>query len=314
MAQMEKITYPALIDHFKEADDFYNELLKNHELQYGTINTELLREWMIDVVEPILRSVDSQKSGHLPRICKLLFSKILLFQSRKSSIAYTQETKAALLICKEIPALFVEAPHRILEAIESAMRSLRQYQPLRVGVWIDLMCVSVEHCKSINDFLDCGRVCAWLCGLAHLKSRVKNVFKNLPDQVRSAIKNNTSHPDFEKLFNKNWNQKTALTFVTAMGDFKGFGGPFETPPVIVNIENQIFATDGKHALALFADQFGQVLVEQNAFSAEQILNKLDSKINVPKGINFKDIQSISKLEDTLLLTRTSSYCVFVYTN
>ena len=314
MAEMEKITYLPLIKHLKEAGGFYNELLKNHELQQGTINTDQLTEWMLHVVEPVLKNIEDQKLGHLPRLCRLLFSRGLSNQSKQSSFAYSQETKAAFLMCKEMPDCFVESPVRILNAIESALRSIREYQRERVGEWISSMSECIAHCEKVDDFLNCGRVCAWLSGLAHLKTRVKKSFESLPLDVQSAIKKNTAHPDFEKLFDKNWNHQTSLTFVTTMGDFVGFGGAFEQPPVIAKIEDQVFATDGKSTLALFADQFGQVLVEQSNVEPNHILSTLESRIDKPKGIYFDDIRSIARLKDTLFLTRASSHCVFVYVN
>ncbi len=312
MVEMEKISFPPLIEHLKNQEDLYNSLYQSHELNKGAVDSIVLLEWMVEIAEPILEKVHEHNPDALSRVGPALFSSILLLNSGNSAVVSEEENKSALKLCLQMPKLVSNAPSKILKAINDAVKVIRTYQPQRVNTWIQLMNQSVVACREIDHLLDCGRVCAWFCGLAHLRENAKTAFHRLPEAVQNSITSHAPNNNFVNLFENSWLGNTSKIFKTTVGDFIGYESVFENPPVIAKIDNHVFATDGKNAHAVFCDEFGSVLLDQNSFKPIDIMERVSHSAKALPKINWEDISSSVENDHTVFLTRKSSFHIYVF--
>jgi hypothetical protein len=320
MAPMEKITFQPLINHLSEQSDFYNQMYRENDMNYGAINHSLLASWIASVVEPIVKDVFISHPDHLPQIFKAFYIELLQILSNKSGIIYENEYKAAWKLCHKNPTLTATYPLRLLKAINSALESIRTYQPEKVLQWISLMDNTLINCKTIEEFLACGRIYAWMSGMAHLRTKAETEFFILRDELKHAILNNNPEANvLERAFRNEWPKLKKPQFMGEAGGFVGFGGPFTTPPIVALLENELFATDKQNSCAFFADCFGKTLITEIPVSPKKIIEKSSVRdLNLYKSsfgsyINtFNDITSYAIKNCTLVLTRASSHYLFVY--
>ncbi len=320
MAAMEKITYQPLISHLSERSDFYNQLYHDYDLNYGTNNHSILSSWLVGIVEPIVKEISTSYPDSLPQVFKVFYTELLQILSNKSGIVYENEYKEAWLLCNKIPALTATHPSRLLKAINSALESLRIYQPEKVLQWISFMDNIIINCKTIDEFLACGRVYAWMSGMAHLRIKAETEFLNLRAELKQAILNNDAKANvLQSAFRNEWPKLRKPQFIGEAGGFVGFGGPFTTPPLVALMENEIYATDKQNSCAFFADYFGKVILAEIPVSPRIIIEKSnlkDLKSYISKfeecTITFNDITSFVVKNSTLVLTRASSHYLFVY--
>ena len=320
MAAMEKITYPPLIKHLSEHSGFYNQLCREYEMSHGTINQSVISSWLVTVVEPVIKEVTISYPDQLPSIFKAFFTELLKIVGNKSGVIYENEYRTAWLLCDRIPALTAMYPSRLLKAIDSAIESIRTYQPEKVLHWISLMENTLIACETIEEFLACGRIYAWLCGMAHLRVKAEAAYLNLRNELKQEIKN-ISHinNELEVTFQNEWPNLKKPGFIGEAGGFVGFGGPFIAPPLVARLENEFFATDKKNSCAFFADTFGKVLLSEIPVSPGKIIQNSGiqglnnyKEIYGKEIIPFNDITSCAVINSTLVLTRVGSHYLFVY--
>jgi len=312
MAAMEKITYPPLIAHLKEQADFYNEQYKAHEIKHGAIESALLIEWTVAVAEPIIQKVDEWNPEYLPTVFNAIFSTLLKCLSDNYAVAHSTEVQAALGIAQYAPACVAAAPSRILNALYSAVRSIREHQPDKVFDWIDCMEQSSPYCRTVEVFLNCGRICAWLCGMAHLRPRAIAGYDTFSETLKQSFLKNTPVGELTVAFQNPWLNTDAGIFKGVVGGFAGYGGPFQFPPILAKFGNYIFATDGIVGVALFADHFGKVVLTQK-YADPDLIKALKDQVVNPKDQYPKDTKTSAIVNNTLFLTRNSSHYIYIYT-
>jgi len=309
---MEKITYPPLIAHLKAQADFYNEQYKAHEIKHGSIESALLIEWTVAVAEPIIQKVDEWNPKYLPAVFNAVFSKLLNCLSDNYAVAHTTEVQAALAIAQYAPACVATAPTRILNALYSAARSIREHQGEKVFDWVEGMELSAPYCRNVEEFLNCGRVCAWLCGMAHLRPRAITAYETFSERLKQSFLKNTAADELTLAFQKPWLTTNTGEFKGVVGGFTGYGGPFKFPPILAKFGNYIFATDGIVGVALFADQFGKVVLSQK-YADPDLIRALQEQVATPRNKYPDDTATSAIVNNTLFLTRNSSHYVYVYT-
>lgn len=309
---MEKITYPPLIAHLKEQAAFYNEQYKAHEIKHGAIESALLIEWTVAVAEPIVQKVDEWNPKYLPAVFNAIFSKLLKCLSDNYAAAHATEVQAALGIAQYAPACVAKSPTRVLNALYSAVRSIRTHQGDKVFDWIEQMEQSSPYCRTVEDFLNCGRVHAWLCGMAHLRLRAITGYATFSENLKRSLLKNAPVEELGIAFQQPWLREKAGIFKGVVGGFTGYGGPFKFPPILAKFGSYIFATDGLIGVALFADHFGKVVLYQK-YADPALIEALKEQVAAAKGQYPKDTATSAIVNNTLFLTRPSSHYVYVYT-
>lgn len=309
---MEKIKYAPLIQHLKENEESYNLLCRAHELQYGQLDSVILRSWMVRVIEPVILEIGPLYPEKLPLIFKALFSELLRILGNKTGVIYEDEYVAAWQLLKRIPAIVMAHPSRCIRAIDSGIEAIRLFRPDKVSSWIINMDRSIGNCNSFDEILTLGRVYAWQAGMAHLRGRIINEISALPKLEDEDI-------SLKKALKYEWPDYIKTTFAGESGGFLGNGGYFLSSPVVALLENEILVTDGKVTCAFFADQFGKVLLPEIPVSPEVILQKaeLSSFVSFKSEhgetiVPFDDVTSSVLRNSTLVITRRSSHYLYVY--
>lgn len=318
MAAMEKLTYPPLIEHLKSEAAFYNQLYADYEIQHRAVDKTVLQKWIVQVLEPIVASVTKEKPDAVPLVFKSFYTALLSLLGSGTALSHEEEYIAGWNLCKQIPHLVTSSPQKIIRSINAALQSVRTYQPLRTMDWIWMMHSSIPSCQTVEQFLHCGRITAWLCGLAHLKEAAAKGFQSLPTELQNnlqqACPSNQKLPD---LFTASWPAETPQ-FVGEAGGFTGLNGTFISPPLLAESGEHIVAADSRGSFVLFADAFGNVLLPHpsdavaisknaNRYSLTTFQNMYG---NVPLPLD--DISSCVLKATCFAFTLHSSHYIYLY--
>ncbi len=320
MAAMEKINFPPLIAELTANSALYNQWYNDAELKYGTLSTPILMSWMVEVVQPIVLETSAVNSApeKVHEVVKALYLESLKLIGSGLAIRYKEEYKSAWLLLMQLPHLVLKFPVKIISLLHDVLSNLHTYAPAKTVVWCQLMKNSSFDIKTIEDFKIAGRIYAWKCGLAHLRSRLKEDFQTLSEELKHTILKNLSEEATGQIFEFRWSTHT-IKFEGVHGGFKGSEGFFEHPPKLAQIDEYLFATDSINNYALFADQFGKVLLPANTVDSNYILSNSKPFDSVEKWlgkgkeqIDAHKISSIVTTKDTLAFTLQNSYFIYLF--
>lgn len=316
---MEKIKFIPLINHISENLELYNQLYREYELKYNSIDYSVIFEWHIDIIEPLIKNVHAVNPERLPNVFKALYTELLRLLGNRNAIVYESEYKSLWIIFNKNPELIGKSPQKLVKAISIAIETIRNHCPDKVNAWVCLMDNIVADCKTVDEFLGCGRIFAWMSGMAQLRAIAENEYRNLPDNLKHTINLNYFTNNIELAFQFRWSNLNSADFVGEAGGFVAFGGVFLSSPTVAIIEEQILITDNTNSCILFADQFGKVLLSDVHTSPEVIKKKASTmdlktfrKLCSDSLIPFDDVSSCALLDDTFVLTRQSSHYLYIY--
>jgi hypothetical protein len=312
---MEKIRYAPLVDHLKGHRDQYNQLYLQYELKHGGLDTVALNRWIVQTIEPLVRTVTEQKPESVPEVFHALYATLLPLLGNGSAVIHESEYARLWKLCEKMPALVIASPRKVLQALGSALASVRSHQPGKVMDWISMMEAVAGYCTSYNDLLDAGRITAWFCGLAHLRERCLATFPDLPGILKDALQKICPLP-LERVLSATWMNEEETAFVSGAGGFVGLNGYFLQSPLLMRMGGQVLATDRINSCLVFADAFGTVLLPQALAKEAEITPASDLQLfksRYGKEIAaFDDISSCVLQGTTFFVTRRSSYFILIY--
>lgn len=316
---MEKITFPPLVQHLKDYADEYNQLYYQQELTSRKMDAVLFSKWIARVVEPIVVAATEVSPGSLPFVFKSFYVSLLSLLTGNLALTYEREYEAAWSLCRLVPGLIAKQPQRMINALNSALLSLRQNQPGRVGDWIGLMGRTVIYCKTTDEFLNCGRITAWFCGMSHLREKAIKIYPGLAEEIKAVMKSEKLPASPDDLLDHHWVNAAEFKFQGVAGGFRGYGNPFTRPPLVAGINGYIVASDGDTCCALFADALGTVLIRDVPLTPERVTTSAsvlpvkpltEEDLNIRLG--FDDITSCAAFNSSVVITRSSSHYLFIY--
>ncbi|MBQ0907745.1 hypothetical protein KBJ98_03400 [Flavobacterium sp. F-328] len=318
---MEKISLPQLIAELSDHSALYNQWYKESEMKYGTIPSQTLANWIVEVVEPIVEATIALNSASekVHEIVKALYLETLKLIGSGLAIRYEDEYKVAWLLMAKMPNLVVKFPIKTILLLNDVLLNLHRYAPEKTSYWCKLIESNTVEIKTIEDFKIVGRIYAWKCGLAHIRTRLKADYAALSENLQHTILQNLgSDKTAYDLFENPWSNSNTK-FEGVQGGFVGNTGYFEHPPRLAQIGEHVFVSDSKSSYALFADQFGKVLLPANAVDAAYIVSKakqLDTSEKWIEKVNAEmdtsTISSVVATKDTLFFTLQNSYFLYVY--
>lgn len=182
-----------------------------------------------------------------------------------------------------LPELTATAPEAMARIVTNALHTLSTTAGTRPGQWIDLMAAVGPVCADDHVFAECGKVAAWRAGMAHYRNGALAVCAGLDASLAAAL---LELPDpfqtgagqtgagrigaaLAVLREDPWRvpaeaatpgTRQRLDVVARVGGFRGFGGPFLTPPRVAVHDGGIAAADAEAAFLLYADACGCLLV------------------------------------------------------
>ncbi|KAF2336962.1 hypothetical protein [Flavobacterium daemonense] len=318
---MEKITFEPLIAALSDHSALYNQWYNESEIKFGSLDAHVIANWMVEVIEPIVKAVVAENTApeKIHEVVKALYLESLKLIGSGMAIRYKDEYKEAWLLLSKIPNLALKFPLKTISLLHDVLLNLEVYAPDKTLQWCKLVEVSSAEIKTIEDFKIVGRIYAWKCGLAHLRVRLKADFETLSENLQQTIIKAIGNPvKSNQLFENPW-ANNSTKFEGVQGGFKGMTGFFEEPPVLAQIGEYIFATDSNSSYALFADQFGKVLIPANTVDTVDITSNSKRITNVEKWlgkeaneIDTTAISSVVATQDTLVFTLQNSYFIYLY--
>lgn len=321
MAAMEKITIPQLIAELSDNSALYNQWYKESEMKYGTIPSQTLANWIVEIMEPIVEATLTLNSASekVHEIVKALYLETLKLIGSGLAIRYEDEYKAAWLLMAKMPNLVVKFPIKTILLLNDVLLNLHRYAPEKTSDWCKLIESSTVEIKTIEDFKIVGRIYAWKCGLAHLRTRLKTDYLELSENLqRNILHNLGSDKTAYDLFENPWSNINSK-FEGVQGGFAGTTFFFEHPPKLAQIGEHLFVSDSKSCYALFADQFGKVLLSADTVDTAHIVSKAKQfdpsekwieKVNAE--IDTSTISSVVVTKDTVVFTLQNSYFLYVF--
>ena len=195
-----------------------------------------------------------------------LLSKDLL--GEKSRVP--QLERAWRTLFPQIAPLIVADPVTVVGAISNAIITLDSVQGVRLDDWIAMQQKLARRAGTVESFLRCGQVTAWVCGMAHYRESALDVARKLPPELLAIVFGLAQPPAdidsfFAKLGSNRWltpaeavagTEPQPLRLVARVGGFRGFGGLFMRPPIVDVTGGRLVVSDGAGAWLLIADVFG----------------------------------------------------------
>lgn len=314
---MEKITFRPLIDHLGKSGGLYDQLYREHELRYGSLSPPLLTSWIVGVIEPVVVAA-AEDEAQAGKVFSCFYRSLLPLLGNQLAVIHEREYQQAWAMLAKNAALMRHSPATIVNAVNSALLTLRRYQPGNVLRWISLMEQTIARCKTTEDFLRCGRIYAWMCGLAQLRQQAMDDLMVMSYELKAELENVSSTSLYD-VIGRHWFFEKQPSFAGVAGGFTGLGGPFRNPPRVSMIGAQIVAADDQIVCALFADSFGSILISETPFQAPEVaaqaslepFQTFQSRYG-RRLIPFDDTTSAVMAVNTLVMTRKSSFYLYIY--
>ncbi|HOY66675.1 MAG TPA: hypothetical protein PLP29_07280 [Candidatus Ozemobacteraceae bacterium] len=170
-----------------------------------------------------------------------------------------------------LPAVHVHlaaAPEETAGRLVNALCQLEATPGVRTGEWIDRLIAVVNGLSGRAELFDAGRLLAWRCGMAHQREAALDAAGRVSERILRACLG-LSTDDLAQLRADPWldpakagaagrGGRKRLQIVAETGGFRGFGGPFATPPLPFLLDGSLAVRDAENVWRLHADVFGTV--------------------------------------------------------
>ncbi|HEY3838814.1 MAG TPA: hypothetical protein VGL72_19695 [Bryobacteraceae bacterium] len=281
------------------------------------------------ILDPIVRTVAREFAERTDAVVDALFDLSLeLFRHSllgpRAKYPVIPEAWSDLL--PRLPRLVARDPAHVAGAVTNALYNLARTPGARPQTWIKL-CGASDYGASVNEFLDCGAILAWRCGMPQYREsalqKARMLSANLaakalgiqPDQVPQAIANLYANPWIAP----QGQPQGELTLVAQAGAFRGFAGPFLTPPRVASIAGELIASDRETSWRLRADLYNAVLLRCEAPTAAPSI--ADASIQSDGTLRWRgqerrfpelaNATSIAATADTAAITLATSHHLFL---
>lgn len=196
---------------------------------------------------------------------------LALAQGRRSGGPFLPPAGWAALL----PALgprFAEAPARLAPALYNALHNIERFPGARPADWCERLGRAAAACPDAAAVLAAGQASAWLCGLAHYREGGLAALAALPPGAAAAVlgvPERKAPAIVRALKDDPWappdgSEGRMLKVAHKVGGFRGFGGPFLSPPILTFAAGVVYARQGDGVWRLHADRFGAALTREDA--------------------------------------------------
>lgn len=266
---MSEVLAPAMEAWLRRERTPLNVAFEAARARYPSLSAEAALDWLrVDVASAVAATaaVDPAAASRVGQTfyelgLGLLGQQLLGPQGRSPRIA-----AALALLVRAAPALLAAAPARLASAYANAAHHLGQARGARPADWLARLGRALPACGTVELALDAGLVAAWLSGLPQYRSSALERAARLPDGVLATLLDAAPDPGLlARLAADPWFQPgpppLPLAAVRArVGDFRGLGGEFIVPPVVVGDGQQLYARSAGWTGLIAADAWGAQLI------------------------------------------------------
>jgi tellurite resistance protein len=313
MAQMEKVTYKPLIELLEENAESLNQLLRTASVVSRKLDTKDVPFWFKQVIEPVFTAVHEQDSGSGRKLFDLLFKDMIKVLSGSEAVVSFENSWQLRLLMGLNPAITAKHPAKLLQALSIALTRISRLNGKAASNWLEVMTKIMPLANDIDEILQAGRIAAWACGMAHLRQQI-----DFSADINEKI--------LEKIFSRKKVTLDSLKEASAgseqdegksLGGFTGLGGHFSSPPMLCAEKGIVYASDGNRTCAVFADKYGEVMLDCPDHLSESLKFRLTpvktATARAREILNlYPDLTSWVINEETLMLTTASSHSLFIF--
>ena len=233
-------------------------------------------------VAPIVDAVDQVQPGQTAEAAEALYDLALelLGQEVLGPRAPHQAVVAGWeRLLPRLGRFVAGAPRQVAASATNALYNLSMTPGARPLEWIDLLLGLADACPDAATLLRAGQAAAWRAGLAHYRYDALEIITELAAVnlalacLALGLPADYSAPLEEvvdRLLANPWLSPIAAThaepapaaplrLVARVGDFRGLGGEFLTPPVVVAADGRLAVNESGRWWWLAADVFGATL-------------------------------------------------------
>jgi hypothetical protein len=275
------VSEPALVggafaEHLAANRDAINQAVLAAARQSTAFDAAAFAGVLRDTVAPIVDAVDRQGEGFVGVVSQALVEIALDLSAQGRFDGAVRDGWQQLL--PAVASSLAVDPRRVIASVTNALDTLGRVPGARPDRWRSRMVAVAEIAVGPDELLAAGQVAAWCSGMAAYRSQALTVAESLAPPVASAALGLASGADvasaLERLRADPWYDpsrpptgQTAPTDVGGrprvrreVGAFRGFGGTFLRPPVLVAVDGHVRVTDGAESWFVFADVFGSAVV------------------------------------------------------
>ncbi|MFV2045265.1 MAG: hypothetical protein ACC700_18785 [Anaerolineales bacterium] len=323
---------PLAITLAKNRESF-NTRFKAARLQNPALNPAEFSAHLSSLVARIIDSVAKFAPSQVDEVVLVIYELSLdLFAARSlgQDALFPEVYDAWESLLPKAHRFISSDPGPVTAAVSNAVVNVSKENPGAANRWIQMMEGLVDHCANTRDFLNAGQVVAWQCGLAHYRESALKIWKELSKPLQKATLGiDVTQDEISQMFladpwfNPSVRIKTsALNIVSVAGGFKGFGGPFVTPPRVYRDGHMLMAADSESSWSIHADCFGTQFKRQGPPPSETQIHapqseaffkndRVEFRDEVLTHPDLKAWTSYASTEYTLAVTLKQSHIIYL---
>lgn len=328
----------ALAARLADQRDRYNVLFAQARHVRPTLSAAAFAEVLETTLAPVVNAVPATA---VPAVTDTLYDLALELLSQDllgPASRYPLITRGWNVLLPALVSWVAAHPRRVAGALTNALHQLAVTPGANGEAWMRALLNVAPHCHSADTLLQVGQVLAWQAGLAHYRASALPVAAHLPvevaglalgidpAQVPAALAVLSGNPWLTpaQAAQGGGLANPQLTLVRQAGGFRGFGGPFVSPPVAQVHGGVFLLTDAQATWWLCADAFGstwhraQPPPAANPGLADTPFAFTGKKAqHLPSGARldlspWSPIASVVSDGTTLVVTSSHSHLVFLF--
>ena len=268
---MEKLISGPLARVLKSERERFNGKFARAKQAMPQLDEQALGAFLREALQPIAEAVDGFAPARTGPVADFLFDAALSFVGKGFAKRYPRVMQGWKILLSTFPALLCEDPLRFSSSIGNALLNLSSVEGARPTVWVETMFFAGGECANLDEFLEAGKVAAWLCGMAHYRRSALDACSKLRPKLALAVLGLPRTTDEAALAATLGNLRAdpwhpiapsppetekRLKIVARAGSFHGFGGVIAWPPLVGLDGEDFLVFDGTDCWTLAADRFG----------------------------------------------------------
>ncbi|MBF0291233.1 MAG: hypothetical protein HQK86_03660 [Nitrospinae bacterium] len=265
---MEAMKPGALATALEIGREKFNARFASAKALYPALDGEYFANHLRDTVAPAVEVLSRIRPERVNAVADELYGVSLELMSKEMlgpATRYPEIAEAWETLFPKIAQLLSDNPRLIASGVSNAVYNVAQDAGGRYRAWIDAMGRSAPHLGDWDVFLKAGVILAWRLGMAHYRESAISALETMPDNLAFgllAVDSEMTRSGLMKALRDPWwnpsepEKKRGLSMSRRVGGFRGFGGPFITPPEVIAVDGRLYAFDAESCWVLFADCYG----------------------------------------------------------
>jgi len=305
-AENRKYVCAAFASVLRSGRDEFNAQFAEARRAYPELDGSVFDEFLRGEVDLLIRAIEKAGPENLAAIVIAAYETGLELAGQKligPGARYPVIETGWRRVLSAVPDLLAAAPARVIRAVSNALYYLATTPGTRPEEWIIGVETLGPKCSDVDALLRLGQVAAWKAGLAHFRAGAIAEADKLPPELALAAVGAPDSAEWSEvrkhLLDNPWLDPAApmpdgkgsastLQLKARAGAFRGFGGVFGQPPLVVASGQDFLVRSGEECWLLSADFFGSTF--HRATVAEFESARQGTKL--PPGLRATDSQVV----------------------